>query len=369
MGEVVGIPRALLYYHYYPMWKAFFEALGQDVVTSGKTTRAILDAGMKVTVDEACLPVKVFHGHVLALVGKCDYIFVPRLVSVERRAFICPKFMGLPDMIRCNCRDIPTIVDSCINLSRTTREYVRAVYSTGRMFTGSVLKILAAHNRARAALARYTRRLESGMTPDEAMAVMGLASPCDEPVRTAAAAALSSSFSSSSSRSSLSSSSLSSPPASGATGVLGGGPGCGAGRAVVGLVGHPYVIYDPFVSMNVVRRLREMGVSVVTSDMLPAAITEREAARFPKRVFWTIGRRLLGAGFHFLRSGTVHGCLHMRAFACGPESLIGEVLEREAARTRDVPFATITVDEHTGEAGVLTRLEAFVDVMTRRRKP
>lgn len=343
MGEVVGIPRALLYYHYYPMWKVFFESLGGTVVTSGETTRAVLDAGIKVTVDEACLPIKVFHGHVLALAGKCDYVFVPRLVSVERRAFTCPKFMGLPDMIRCNCRDIPRIIDSCINLSRTTREYIHAVYSTGRMFTGSVLRILAAHNRAKAALARYTRYIESGMTPDEAMAVMGIAPPCDEPAHRAVAAA----------------SSL--PGASEAV--------RGSGRVVVGLVGHPYVIYDPFVSMNVIRRLREMGASVVTADMLPAAITEREAARFPKRVFWTLGRRLLGAGFHFLRSGTVHGCLHMRAFACGPESLIGEILERESARRRDVPFATITVDEHTGEAGVLTRLEAFVDVVTRRRKP
>jgi len=343
VGEVVGIPRALLYYHYYPMWKVFFESLGQTVVTSGPTTRAVVDAGIKVTVDEACLPVKVFHGHVLALAGKCDYVFIPRLVSVERRAFICPKFMGLPDMIRCNCRDIPRIIDSCINLSRTTREYMRAVYSTGRMFTGSALRILASHNRARTALARYTRHIEGGLTPDEAMAVMGMAPSFDEPAHGTVAAASSS----------------------------GGGPAAamGAGRVVVGLVGHPYIIYDPFVSMNVLRRLREMGVTVVTSDMLPAAVTEREAARFPKRVFWTLGRRLLGAGFHFLRSGAVHGCLHMRAFACGPESLIGEVLERECARRRDVPFATITVDEHTGEAGILTRLEAFVDVIARRRKP
>ncbi|MGE5588348.1 MAG: acyl-CoA dehydratase activase-related protein [Clostridia bacterium] len=344
MGEVVGIPRALLYYHYYPMWKVFFESLGGAVVTSGETTRAVLDAGTRVTVDEACLPIKVFHGHVLALAGKCDYVFVPRLVSVERRAFICPKFMGLPDMIRCNCPGIPSVIDSCINLSRSTREYIRAVYSTGRVFTRNALRIVAAHNRARAALATYTRYVEGGMTPDEALAVMDMMPPRDEPARGDMAT-------------------TSSPP--GAARSVRGGPG----GVVIGLVGHPYVIYDPFVSMNVIRRLREMGATVLTSDMLPAATTEREAAKFPRRVFWTLGRRLLGAGFHFLRSGTVQGCLHMRAFACGPESLIGEILEREAARRRAVPFATITVDEHTGEAGVLTRLEAFVDVVKRRRKP
>ncbi|MCR4402259.1 MAG: acyl-CoA dehydratase activase-related protein [Firmicutes bacterium] len=343
MGEVVGIPRALLYYHYYPMWKVFFESLGASVVTSGETTRAVLDAGARVAVDEACLPIKVFHGHVLALAGNCDYVFVPRLVSVERRAFICPKFMGLPDMVRCNCPGIPNLIDSCVNLSKSTRGYVRAVYSAGRVFTGNTLRILAAHTKAKAALATYTRYLESGMTPDEALALMGMTNSRDASARGGVAAA--------------------SSPLGAAR-----NPGKGQDGVAIGLVGHPYVVYDPFVSMGVIRRLREMGAIVVTSDMVPASTIESEASRFPRRVFWTLGRRLLGAGFYFLGSGAVHGCLHMRAFACGPESLIGEILEREAARHRDVPFATITVDEHTGEAGVLTRLEAFFDVVTRRKK-
>ncbi|MEW6227717.1 MAG: acyl-CoA dehydratase activase-related protein [Bacillota bacterium] len=337
MGEVVGIPRALLYYYYYPMWKVFFESLGQRVITSGETTKAVVDAGIQVTVDEACLPVKVFHGHALALAGRCDYIFVPRLVAVERGAFICPKFMGLPDMVRCNCKNVPKIIDSCVNLSRTTREYIRAVYSTGRLFGNRALDILVAHNKARAALGKFARCVESGLTPDEAMAAMGLEASEAEPARQATAA-----------------------------GSLGRNPG--PKQAVVGLVGHPYVIYDPFVSMNIIRRLRGMGVTVVTADMLPPAITEREAARFPKRVFWTLGRRLLGAGFYFLRSGSVDGCLHVSAFACGPDSLIGELLEREYAKYQNVPFTTITVDEHTGEAGIMTRVEAFVDVITRRRR-
>lgn len=334
----MGVPRALLYYCYYPMWKVFFESLGQKVVVSGETTKAVVDAGIKVTVDEACLPVKVFHGHVLELADRCDRVFVPRIVAVERRAFICPKFMGLPDMIRCNCRNIPGIIDSCVNLSRTTREYVRAVYSTGRLFTRRALDILAAHNRARAALANFTRCVEGGMTPNEAIAAMGVDGvPAVESAREAAVAQVGLEL----------------------------GRDQRRGQSTIGLVGHPYVIYDAFVSMNIIRRLREMGLRVVTADMLPPATTEREAARLPKRVFWTLGRRLLGAGFYFLRSGAVDGCLHMSAFGCGPDSLIGELLEREHARRPDTPFVTITVDEHTGEAGVMTRLEAFADVVTR----
>jgi hypothetical protein len=95
--ETIGIPRALLYYYFYPAWRAFFESLGRTCRVSGKTTKSVIDSGIKVTVDEACLPVKAYHGHVMALSGECDNVFVPRLVSVERKAYICPKLMGSPD--------------------------------------------------------------------------------------------------------------------------------------------------------------------------------------------------------------------------------------------------------------------------------
>lgn len=69
----VGIPRALLYYQYYPMWKTFFEELGAEVVVSPPTTQIMLSAGSARLVADTCLPVKVFCGHVLARWGgRCD---------------------------------------------------------------------------------------------------------------------------------------------------------------------------------------------------------------------------------------------------------------------------------------------------------
>ena len=63
----------------------------------------------EICVDEACLPVKAFFGHVAYLAGKADALFVPRFVSIEHGAFICPKLMGLPDMIRARVPGAPTI--------------------------------------------------------------------------------------------------------------------------------------------------------------------------------------------------------------------------------------------------------------------
>jgi len=49
------------------MWKTFFEELGVQVVTSGKTTRQIVDNGVREALADACMPVKVYFGHVMAL--------------------------------------------------------------------------------------------------------------------------------------------------------------------------------------------------------------------------------------------------------------------------------------------------------------
>jgi len=70
----VGIPRALLYYQYYPMWKIFFEELGAEVVVSPPTTQVMLSEGSSRVVADTCLPVKAYLGHVLYLTNKCDYI-------------------------------------------------------------------------------------------------------------------------------------------------------------------------------------------------------------------------------------------------------------------------------------------------------
>jgi predicted nucleotide-binding protein (sugar kinase/HSP70/actin superfamily) len=336
LRETIGFPRALLFYYYYPAWRAFFESLGQICVVSGETTKAVIDSGIKVTVDEACLPVKAFHGHALSLSDTCDRVFVPRLVSVEKKAYICPKLMGLPDMVRQNCSGIRRILDPCIDMSRNSRAYKREVYATGRLFTGNGRKIHAARERAKQTYQAFAKLLQAGLAPIDAMTRLDLLdTPGDN-----------------GSRSSLG---ISTPAKAENNRPL-----------VIGLLGHPYIIYDSFLGMNVMERLRLMGAHVVTMDMLSPQVIEQEAAKSKKRVFWTIGRKLLGAGYYFLKPGIVDGCLLMSSFACGPDAFIGEFLQQESIRSeRQVPFMTITVDEHTGEAGVLTRLEAFIDISER----
>ena len=95
----IGLPRGLLYHSYEPFLRAFFEALPVELEVSPETNREILDRGTKSCIDEACLPVKVFSGHVETLREKCDRVVVPRIMTCEYGESLCPKLNGLPELI------------------------------------------------------------------------------------------------------------------------------------------------------------------------------------------------------------------------------------------------------------------------------
>ena len=114
----IGIPRGMLYYENFPFWQEYFEGIGCELVESPKTNKEIMDKGILSSVDEACLPVKITHGHVNYLKDKVDYIFLPRFISLHKMEYCCPKILGLPEMIINSIDDLPEIIQIDINLYR-----------------------------------------------------------------------------------------------------------------------------------------------------------------------------------------------------------------------------------------------------------
>lgn len=75
----IGLPNALLYSRYQVLWKTFFAALGIETVVSGPTNKETLQLGAENAIDESCLSAKIYLGHIRSLIGKCDYILIPRI--------------------------------------------------------------------------------------------------------------------------------------------------------------------------------------------------------------------------------------------------------------------------------------------------
>ncbi len=324
----VGIPRALLYYQYYPMWKAFFEELGTEVVVSPPTAQAMLSSGSSRVVADTCLPVKVFLGHVLSLVGECDYIFIPAIRSVRRKVYNCSKFLGLPDMTKAVIPKLPPILDIDIDADRGKHRLYRSIYQLGRHFTWNPLKVRRAIMTAWQAHLNYNR-LMSGCGLTSPQAIEGITGSSEVG---------------------------SEKHSSHSTSV----------RGNIAVIGHPYLLYDEHINHRLIHRLEQAGYEVLTPEMLTADELESAVIKLVGRAYWTYEEEVVGAGGCYLEGG-VDGIIGIMTFGCGPDSLMMDVVRRQAARLSAVPFMSLTLEEHTAEAGMLTRLEAFLDMVYRKK--
>lgn len=315
----VGIPHGLFYFYYYPLWKSFFEDLGWEVVTSSPSSRRTIELGIDTAVDEACFPIKVYMGHIRELCRcRLDYLFVPRLVSIEERSYICPKFMGIPDMVRALVDDTPPLIDIVVDMSRNQKHFQREMNELGQKLGVKRRDWQRAYQRGLQELGFCRALTREGHTMAEAIQIWE-----GQPAPSLPFADLN-----------------------------------------IGLLGHGYALYDTAISMDMINRLRRLGSRVILPESLERHLVEAQAATVPKRVFWTLGRSMLGSALHLDQRVDVDGIIYVACFACGPDSIIGEIIER---KIKNKPFMFLTIDEHTGEAGLLTRLEAFCDMLRRRR--
>lgn len=295
----IGIPKGLLYYKYYPFLQTFFCELGAEIVTSSDTNKNILDEGVKYCVDEACLPIKVFHGHVSSLKDKCDIIIIPRVMQLREREYICPKFCGLPEMVLSSIPDLPKAIVEPIYATSRKKLYEWAKVS-GKMVTGDTSKIYKAFNSALKEQEKY----KTGIRNENYMLNIALA-------------------------------------------------------------GHPYNIYDNFINMNIVQKLNKLGAGVVTEENTSDELIDTEVKHLYKKPFWTFARSNYGFAAYAAKSKAVDGIIYLSSFACGIDSVIVELIKDKIG---DFPLMLIKIDEHTGEAGLDTRVEAFVDMLERRVK-
>jgi hypothetical protein len=125
----------------------------------------------------------------------------------------------------------------------------------------------------------------------------------------------------------------------------------------VAVVGHPYNLYDPYVNHRLLARLNSLGVHVLTPETLRAR---------PGNGYWAFEYEFVGAAELAVASPSVQGLIAVMAFGCGPDGVMQERV-RDVGAKSGTPVMVLALDEHGGEAGIVTRLEAFVDMLGRRR--
>ncbi|MCQ2739869.1 MAG: acyl-CoA dehydratase activase-related protein [bacterium] len=323
---VIGIPRGMSFYGSYPFWHGFFSSLGFKIILSDATTKQTMSDGSALVVTETCLPIKIYLGHVINLLNKgVKNIFVPSLQSVAPKIYNCSKIRGLPDLVRNVVKGDFRIIDATLDKSAKDRGLYSFLKEAVKPFgIVDIDEIKKASKQGWKVYNNFHLMIRAGVDYKTALknALAGkiLLNTVEE-----------------------------------------------SAFINIALISHGYNIYDDRACMRIFDKLKNMGVKVYTALQLTDEQMEEGVMSVAWHRYWANEYEMTGAAGHYLKDNKIDGIITLNAFGCGPDSLMIENIVRKAKDTNK-PVLSLTIDEHTGEAGFVTRLEAFIDMLFRKKR-
>ena len=321
----IGIPRAISYYSNYPFYYGFFTALGLNIVLSDKTTTRTINDGCKYVVSDTCLPVKVYVGHVINLLKKgCETIFIPSLQASAYKVNNCSKIRGLPEIIR-NVIDKPiNIIDPEINKTEGISfkdfcyNFAQRFDITDKNFIDEAVK------KGWEVYNNFRQMTNSGLSFEEALKNAVEGKLITKPIEVV-------------------------KPLS------------------VVIMAHGYNLFDERISLNLIKKLEKMGVKSYTALNVKKEDAIKSIEAIGEIQYWANELELTGTAAYYMINKKIDGIIALSAFGCGPDSLMVEEVQYHA-KEKNIPMIHLNIDEHTGDAGFVTRVEAFVDMLIRKKR-
>lgn len=268
---IIGIPRGLLYYRYEILWKTFFDALNVNYVVSEKSNKEMLSKGKNKCVDESCLSLKLFVGHIESIKDKFDYLFIPRIYSLEKTEQVCTNFNCLYDLIR-NLYPELKIVHYNIDVKHHKSEKT-AFLSLGKQLGFSKLASYKAYKIAKKKEKEHHELIEKTN-------IKKLSSP----------------------------------------------------KPKILLLGHPYNLNDSIIGKNITNFLSKYPYEIIYSYELPNKYVNEYVNKISPKVHWTMNKELLASFMYY--KDKVEGVIIITAFPCGPDSLTNEMVIRKKDKTK-----------------------------------
>lgn len=315
---ILGVPRGSFYYDYHEFICKLFRGSNIDIMWGSENDEDILKTGSGIVVDEACMPVKLMAGQIAILESKCDMIIIPRMMKDIRGKWLCPKLLGLPELMSSfqNTDKLLITPPMYFNNKKKFKKALREVCAKAGMCSENFEKNFeAAYS--------YQQKVSSG----EKNAHVETAWEFVPQIPTAGEIIL-------------------------------------PNTSKIFLAGHCYNVYDKFANDNIMARLDELCIEAVTENAVSQPQKEMAVKQLGliKTPFWESLIRNLGAALCLQHQ--VDGMIYLSSFSCGPDAVIIELIRKYVP---ELPMMVIKLDEHKGTAGLETRLEAFADLIDRRK--
>ncbi len=308
-SPAVGIPRILYFYEMFPFWKAFFTELGYRVILSDATHKELIRKGVENVVSETCFPIKVSHGHLLNLLDKGTHtIFLPSIINLKASHPEIPNTQACP-----YAQSLPYAIRSSIDFEKRQVRILQPIlhFGLGRERLEEDIVLFGK------TLRRGSKSVRSALKKAEkfqALFYQFLLHRGKEALDQIGA----------------------------------------HGKAMI-IIGRPYNSCDSGVNLDLPKKLRDLGVLPIPMDFLPVeAVAPSDEIR---EMYWRYGQRILAAGKIVREDPRLHA-VYITNFGCGPDSFISHFF-RDLSKGK--PYLQLEIDEHSADAGAITRCEAFLD--------
>ncbi|MGN0372772.1 MAG: acyl-CoA dehydratase activase-related protein [Enterocloster sp.] len=295
----IGLPNALLYSRCHILWNTFFSSLGIEVIESGPTNKKVLLNGTEAAIDETCLSAKLYLGHVRSLIGKCDYILIPRISNLGRQRNMCTRFESMYDLACGTFRNSgQKFLCYNVDVARKITEE-NAFLSMGAELGFSKKTAKEAYKKAKK---EEREHLHVQLKAEETLYKMN-------------------------------------------------------GIKIM-VAAHSYIIEDEYLGKPIMDYLKTLGTIPIRADIADHKEALKQSLEISPTMKWEWSREVTGN--IQIHRNQIDGILLISAFPCGPDSIVNEIISR---RFSPIPVLNLSLDSQSGTAGIETRLESFVDIL------
>lgn len=301
----IGIPYIFYFHDYLPFWSTLLWELGFDVEVSPRTNREIINIGSESVLAETCFPVKVAYGHIKYLVEKgIGTLLIPSFINMNtateefERGYACPLTQTIPYSARVAHPGVQ-IISPIVNLREG---------DSSRGLSDEIMRIFKPF----------------GIKKGDLLNALRIAEKAQENFSKVIKAKGHEIISSIKEKTAI-------------------------------IVGRSYNAFDSGMNLNIPKKLSDLGVLAIPMDFIPTTGL-RIDDKWPN-MYWRSGQKILKAA-RFIKDNPHLYAIFISNFSCGPDSFILKFLKNEL---QDKPFLQIEIDEHSADAGAITRCEAFLD--------
>jgi predicted nucleotide-binding protein (sugar kinase/HSP70/actin superfamily) len=289
------------------LWVHFFFRLGFRVVLTPPTNSRIASAGIETMTSETCFPVKVSHGHVKAIVGKTKYLFLPSIINMQtpeesEKGSYCPLVSANPFMLRMALElDRETVLRPIVHLKYGSSTLSMELSKhLSKKLGRSRSEIKGALEYALGRQDRFVREVHR-----RGKEIFSAHTPVNP---------------------------------------------------LVVVTGRPYNLYDQRLNLRLGQNMAKIGMEGIPMDFIDVGAVD--FSDFPT-MYWGLGAGILRTAKFIKDHSHVFG-LHITNFSCGPDSFVEHFYRHVMG---DKPYLILELDEHSAVAGVMTRLEAYKNVI------